>query len=158
MATEYYIVKPKTKQTFYLGKRISTFDGLSIWTYTHEPRFPEWECWEDVVFDFSQNDKYFLESWPDTKVGQIWDFCSKIYEFCNEPVYLDDDCSNNKEWEEWECIDVFDEVFNEPDELEKWSKLYHLIPEEFWVKNDDIICEYETVRTYLERQKEGSRK
>ena len=154
MATEYYIVKPSTKQTFYLGKRISDLEGLCKWSFTREPRYVEWEEWEDVVFDLQQNSRYFLEGWPETTVGQIWDFCSQIWDFCDDKVYMDNDCSENHEWRDWECINVFDDIFEQPvTELEKWSELYQLIPHDHWVIKEEegvrVLHEFETVRNYL---------
>lgn len=165
MATEYYIVKPSTKQTFYLGKRISNLEGLIRWVHTKEPRFPEWEYWEDIVFDLQQNSRYFLEGWPNTTVGQLWDFCSQIYDFCDDKVYLDDDCSGNEEWKNYECIDVFEDIFGTPaTELEKWSELFLLVPKDKWVVKVEegvrVVYEFETVRNYLQelRQKEEENK
>lgn len=159
MGTEYYIVKPKTKQAFYLGKRISYLDGLS----NMEPKYPEWEYWEDVVFDLQQNSRYFLEG-GDMTVGQVWDFCNAIYEFCDSKVFLGDDCdetdsiTNYKNWKDYEVIDVFDDIFSTPSELEKWCDLIQLIPPEEWVtrKEDGIsvIYERETVANYLKKIKE----
>ena len=95
MATEYYIVKPATKQVFYLGKRISCLDGINNWQYKQQASWPEWECFEDIVFDIQENARYFLEGYSDATVGQIWDFANAIYEFCDNAVYLDNDCSDN---------------------------------------------------------------
>ena len=164
MATEFYIVKPATKQVFYLGKRISDLEGLSKWVYTKEARFPEWECWEDIVYDLEQNSRYFLEGWPETTVGQIWDFCYKIWEFCNDKVYMDNDCNDeNQEWKDWEVVDEFEEIFGSPaTELEKWSELYQLVPHDYWVVKEEegvrVLYEYETVRNYLQMLARGEEK
>ena len=159
MGTEYYIVKPKTKQAFYLGRRISYLDGLS----DREPKYSEWEYWEDVVFDLQENSRYFLEG-GDMTVGQVWDFCNAIYEFCDSEVFLGNDCdetdsiTNYKNWKDYEVIDVFDDIFSTPSELEKWCDLIQLIPHEEWVtrKEDGIsvIYERETVANYLKKIKE----
>ena len=149
MATEYYIVKPATKQVFYLGKRISCLDGINNWQYKQQASWPEWECFEDIVFDIQENARYFLEGYSDATVGQIWDFANAIYEFCDNAVYLDNDCSDNfVNWKDWETIDVFEDIF-EMSELEKWSELFQLVPEEDWVTKDHVIYEYETVKQYL---------
>ena len=159
MATEYFIVKPSTKQTFYLGKRIPHLEGLCDWCNTKEARYTEWECFEDVVFDLQQNSKEFLSAWPETTIGQIWDFCYAIYEFCDDKVYMDNDCNdkNTNTWKDWECIDKFEEIF-ELSELDKWRELFILIPKEYWVEtveNDiNIVHEFETVLNYI-KKKEG---
>ena len=159
MSTEYYIVKPEEKKTFYLGKRINDLDGIPIFSKVGEAKYPSWEYWEDVVFDIQENSRYFLEGCSDTTVGQVWDFCYQLYEFCNGPVYLDNDCSDNfSVWKDWETIDVFEEIFGEPTtELEKWADLINLIPFEDWVvKEEDgirVIYELETVANYLQKIK-----
>lgn len=159
MSTEYYIVKPNKKKAFYLGKRISYLEGLS----NTEPKYPEWENWEDVVFDLQENSRYFLEA-GDIKVGQVWDLCYAIYEFCDDKVFLGNDCdetdsiTNYRNWKDFEIIDVFDDIFSTPSELEKWCDLIQLIPHEEWVtrKEDGIsvIYERETVANYLKKIKE----
>ena len=152
MATEYYIVKPKTKQVFYLGKRISYLDGLKDWRYSKKATFPTWECYEDLVFDIYENAKYFLEGHSDATVGQIWDFCSAIWDFCDNEVYFDNDCNDdNLEWRDWQVIDVFEKIFELP-ELEKWAELYQLVPPEEWVTKDHVLYEYETVKNWLQKQ------
>lgn len=147
MASEYYIVKPKTKQVFYLGKRITALEGL----YGKQPHYPAWEYWEDVLTDIQENSNYFLEGCRNNTIGQIWDFCYQIYEFCDSEVYLDNDCSDTYSiWKDWEVIDVFDKIFtNSQDELEKWSELFLLVPEEQWVVEDKVINELETVRQFI---------
>ena len=155
MGTEYYIIKPSTKQKFYLGKRISFLDGIPIWIHSQEARYPEWECWEDVVADIQENARYFLEG--DYRVGQIWDFCSSIYDFCDDKVYLDDDCNdeNSKTWKDYEEIDLFSDILTTEEE---WSSLIELVPKDKWVVKDKIILEFETVKRYLQELKEEENK
>lgn len=159
MATEYYIVKPETKQVFYLGKRISYLDGICEFSRTNEAKYPTWECYEDVVFDIQENAKYFLQGWSDITVGQVWDFCSQIWDFCEGKVYLDNDCSDNhKVWKDWEEIDYLSDLLS-PEE--KWCELVNLVPKEYWItKQEDginILYEFETVQNYLSiiKQKEN---
>lgn len=157
MATEYYIVKPNKKEIFYLGKRISYLDGIPNTDYKLEPDYTTWECWEDVLFDLESNNRSNFIT-PELTVGQVWDFCYALYEFCDDKVYLDNDCSNNsKVWKDWKEINVFEQIF-ETTEIEKWSELFLLVPENEWVheKNSNIILEYETVRNYLQKLKEGT--
>lgn len=155
MGTEYYIIKPSTKQKFYLGKRISFLDGIPTWTHSQEARYPEWECWEDVIADIQENARYFLEG--DYRVGQIWDFCSAIYDFCDDKVYLDDDCNdeNSKTWKDYEEIDLFSDILTTEEE---WSSLIELVPKDKWVVKDKIILEFETVKKYLQELKEEENK
>lgn len=158
MATEYYIVKPKTKQKFYLGKRISHLEGIPTWRYTKDERFPEWETWEDVVFDLEQNSRYFLEG-RDILVGQVWDFCSAIYDFCDSEVYLDNDCNdfNYPNWADYEEVDILSDIMTTE---ERWEELINYIPSEKWVTEDHIVYAFETVKKYLQElgQKEGEQK
>lgn len=157
MATEYYIVKPNKKEIFYLGKRISYLDGIPNTDHKIEPEYPTWECWEDALFDLESNNRSNFIT-PELTVGQVWDFCYALYEFCDDKVYLDNDCSSNfNVWKDWKETDVFEQIF-ETTELEKWSELFLLVPENEWVheKNSNIILEYETVRNYLQKLKEGT--
>lgn len=158
MATEYYIVKPDKKQIFYLGKRVSELEGIPTFSIVGEAKYPEWEYWEDVVSDIQENSRYFLEGCSNSTVGQVWDFCYAIYEFCDDKVYLDDDCNdeNFKNWKDFQEINVFEKIFGEPTtELEKWADLINLIPFEEWIiKKEDgvnVIYERETVANYLQK-------
>lgn len=152
MGTEYYIVKPSTKQVFYLGRRISHLQGLCNWIFSKEARHAEWECFEDVVFDLQENSRYFLEGSSDITIGQVWDFCYQIYEFCDAPVYMDNDCSDNLEWREWEEIDYLSDLLSPED---KWSSLISYVPKEYWIttKKDgiNVLHEFESIQNYLQQ-------
>jgi hypothetical protein len=148
MASEYYIVKPSTKQIFYLGKRITHLEGISNWTYSKQANYVDWECYEDVVMDLQENSKYFVDA--DYRIGQIWDFCNAIYEFCDAPVYMDNDCSDNTEWKDWQEIDVFSDFLTTE---EKWCELVAYVPRKYWIVDQqdiNILLEYETVLNYLQ--------
>lgn len=154
MGTEYYIVKPSQQKIFYLGRRISYLDGISLWQNKQKAEFCQWECYEDVVADINENCRYFLEQ--DLMVGQVWDFANAIYEFCDDKVYLDNDCSDNfVNWKDWEEIDVYSDILTTK---EAWSELISLVPREKWVINNSIINEYETVATYLQEIKQEREK
>lgn len=147
MGTEYYIVKPKQKKIFYLGRRISYLCGITSWHESVLPieQFCEWEGYEDVVADMNENCRYFLEQ--DLMVGQVWDFANAIYEFCDDKVYLDNDCSPNfVNWKDWEEVDVYSDILTTK---EVWGELIYLIPREKWVMDNDIINEFKTVENYL---------
>lgn len=153
MSVEYYIVKPKDKKIFYLGKRINNFDGIPTWHYKKEAEYAQWECYTDVISDLWENNEYFFEA--DLNVGQIRDFCYAIYEFCNAPVYLDNDCNDsNLEWRDYDEIDTFSDLLSSE---EQWSELALLIPEEYHITDEtgNILYELETVKNYiLKTQKE----
>lgn len=156
MGTEYYIVKPKQQKIFYLGRRISYLDGITSWHESALPveQFCEWECYEDVVADINENCRYFLQQ--DLMVGQVWDFANAIYEFCDDKVYLDDDCSPNfVNWKDWEEIDVYSDILTTK---EAWCELIQLVPRDKWIVNNSIINEYETIASYLQEIKEEREK
>lgn len=156
MGIEYYIIKPKTKQKFYLGRRISCLEGLTTWSHTKEAKYPEWECWEDVVFDLQENSRYFLEG-EQYRIGQIWDFCAAIYDFCDAPVYMDNDCNdeNSNTWEDYEEIDVFSDILTTEEE---WCELINLIPQDKWVTEGSVIYEFETVKRFLQELRDARQK
>ena len=51
MGTEYYLVKPQTKELFYLGKRLSSLAGVPTWIHTQKADYAKWETVDDVFLD-----------------------------------------------------------------------------------------------------------
>lgn len=152
MSVEYYIIKPLTKQKFYLGRRISYLTGIPYWSPNTEPGYCSWEYYKEVIEDLWENNEYFFES--DLSMNFLTNFAYAIYEFCDAPVYLDNDCSNNTEWVDYDEIDVFSDLLSSE---EQWSELALLIPEEYHITDEtgNILYELETVKNYiLKTQKE----
>lgn len=145
MGTEYYIIKPATKQKFYLGRRISYLDGINSWCHKQKAEYCNWENYQEVLADIFENSQYFLER--DISMGQLQDFCYAIFEFCNDQVYLDNDCSNNTVWFDYEEIDVYSDILTVKEE---WCELINLVPKEKWIIKDNIIYEFETIEKYLQ--------
>ena len=155
MSVEYYIVKPNKKQLFYLGKRISYLEGIV--NNQHEPEYASYETYEDVWLDIFLNSHYFLEG--DYELEQINNFCYQIFEFCDDKVYLDNDCNDQKIWDEsWEEIDLFDTLESR---IEKWLELIYLIPQDEWVtetrQDVKVVDEFQTVKKYIEKLGESEK-
>ena len=148
MGTEYYIVKPNKKQLFYLGKRISYLDGIPNRAYK-EADYCTWETYTDVILDIQENSPYFLEG--DLYIDQINNFCSAIFEFCDDKVCLDNDCSDTfYQYSDYEEIDVYTDLLTKE---EQWCELINLIPREEWVVENHIIYEFKTIEKYLQKVK-----
>lgn len=146
MGTEYYIIKPNKKQIFYLGKYITHLDGIPNRIYNKEPAYPLWEGYHDVVQDISENCNSFL-CYENLLISQVWEFCQAIYDFCDGPVYLDSDVNDQIEWSNWDEIDVFEQILCSQD----WSSLLDYIPQKYWIKNNEEINTFQTIKQYLEK-------
>jgi len=93
MGIEYYIIKPRTKEMFYLGKDLwYNLEGIP----SKEPNFPEWEDWEDVLCDIIRA-RCFVS---DDTMEYMMNLASEIWDFCDcEEVRLANDCEgDNLEW------------------------------------------------------------
>lgn len=104
MGIEYYIIKPRTKEMFYLGKDLwYNMEGLP----QREPNFTEYRDWEDVACDIIR-----ARCWvSDDRMEYIMELADAIYEFCDcEEVRLANDCEDNAEWlnEYKETVDISD--------------------------------------------------
>ncbi len=144
MGVEYYIVKPSKKQIFYLGRRISYLEGIS--NNIKGADYASYENYQDVWLDVFENSHYFLES--NYELAQLNEFFYEIFEFCDDKVYLDNDCNDNRIWKDWEEID---KTFVLESRIEKWCELIELIPHDQWVVNNHVIDEFETVKKYLKK-------
>ena len=84
MGTEYYIIKPDKKEKYYLGKgRWYELESLNCYT----PQFIRVEHAKELVvnlLDILTGCELYLE--------QIYDIACNIYEWCDAPVYLANDC------------------------------------------------------------------
>lgn len=146
MCTEYYIIKPSKKQIFYLGKRISHLDGIPCRQYK-EADYCTWEDYEDVITDLRENSPYFFEG--DMYIDQIRNFTAAIFEFCDDKVCLDNDCSETfSEYNDFEEIDVFSDLLTKE---EQWCDLISLIPSKDWVVKNNVVYEFETVKNCLHK-------
>ena len=149
MGTEYFLVKPDKKELFYLGRRISCLNGVPEWIHKQEAGYATWETVDDVFFDIFENSRYFLEG--DMLFSEIMDICWAIYDWCDAPVYLDNDCNDyNNEWLEWkETCSVYDYINSD-----EWlsNLVVNKIPKEYWIEKDHILYEKETLENYIIRQ------
>lgn len=92
MGTEYYILKPRTKEMFHLGKDLwYNLEGIS----QREPNFPEWQEYEDTACDIIRARCYV----SDDNMEYIMSLAYEIFEFCDcEEVRLANDCENDISW------------------------------------------------------------
>ena len=162
MSTEYFVVKPEKKELFYLGKRISCFDGMATWL--HKPQkaeYVKWECFDDLFLDLYENNRYFFEGVDDVPLREIWDFCYALYEWCDSPVYLDNDCNDdNTEWREWkETESVYDYIKTTLHGEELIEEIVISdIPEEYWIVKDHVLYGTESLKNFIRKVKEEIKK
>ena len=95
MGIEFYLVKPKKREIFYLGKHFNGFEGIVNFNHVQEARFLDYEDWGDFFWDtLRENFEYFLNC--DIDLDDIQEIIYKIYDWCiSDEVYLDNDCSEN---------------------------------------------------------------
>ena len=98
MGTEYFLVKPSKSEIFYLGKHLYGLEGISEWRYKQKAEYIEYECAKDLFEDIVCN-TYYCEEYM--TFGEVSKLALDIYEWCDEPVYLDSDISDNHEWEDY---------------------------------------------------------
>ena len=100
MGVEHYILKPRTKEMYYLGKGSWHFLG-GIPNYRAD--FTAYDYWEDVACDIIKAGCYSCE---DTMLF-ISSLAEDIFDFCEcEEVRLANDCEMNAN--EW--LDTYTEV------------------------------------------------
>lgn len=92
MGIEYYIIKPRTKEMFYLGKDLwYNMEGIP----QREPNFTEYRDWEDVACDLIRARCYSCE---DT-MEYISLLAQEIYDFTDlEEVRIANDCEDDISW------------------------------------------------------------
>lgn len=95
MATEYFLVKPRKKEYYYLGKRLSEFTHIKSARYGHKEDYHNYECFHDFVMDIIDNNDYFMESMDDETWGNITGFLYNIYEFMDDKILLVHDCQED---------------------------------------------------------------
>lgn len=91
MGTEYWLLSPRTKESFYLGKnRWYQMDKLN---YCHAEE-PDYECTKDVMVDIIEADCWDCE---DT-LGYLLELAHEIFQFTlRGPVQLVNDCMDDFE-------------------------------------------------------------
>jgi hypothetical protein len=104
MGTEYYLLKPEKKETFYLGKHFTGFSNIPNATYhsIESAAYPNYEDWDDFFWNtLRENWEYFLNC--DLTLEQASDVIHEIYDWCvSDKVIFDNDCSSTAHiWAEW---------------------------------------------------------
>ena len=102
MSTEYWIVNPRKKEIFYLGKHWDSLDGINQYTYKAKAEIPTWEDYHEVVLDLIGNNCNYLQ--PTDTLGRINRMAYEIFQWCyGEEVYVDSDASDNcVNWSSWD--------------------------------------------------------
>lgn len=99
MGTEYYILKPKTKQIFYLGKRLHEFGGFP----RYQADFSNYEDFEEFFWEVLQENKEFFFD-LEFNLQEISEILYYIYSWTEyDEIRIGNDCEEGaEEWLEWE--------------------------------------------------------
>ena len=125
MGTEYYLVKPKKKEVFYLGKHFTCPFGVADRTYKNNACFIDQDNFDDFLWDFLRdNSEYFYG----LKLEDIKEVLYKVYEWCSgDKIYFDNDCNDKAEWTDWpetaSLSDIIKEI-TKPRDLSEEFKNY----------------------------------
>ena len=96
MGTEYYLVKPSKREVFYLGKHIQPLECI----HTSVASYLDVDCFSDFFLQCIDSNDGFLDD--EYTYKDIKDFAYLLYEWCNDPVYLSNDCSSDFEfWKDY---------------------------------------------------------
>ena len=121
MGTEYYLVKPDKKETFYLGKHMSCPEGIvdasRSWkseSVNDCANYIDYDCWGDFFWDFLKENEYCFD---DSTLAQAKEIIYEVYNWClSDRVCFDHDCHDNVEWLDWKetgsLIDLFEKINN----------------------------------------------
>lgn len=158
MGTEYYIVKPDKKELYYLGKHIVLSEFKNIAYGKVEAEFPPYNYYEELA-----NAMLEVNYFPDLYVEQVWDIAYDILEWCDSPVYIDNDCSYNflnvKNYKETGSIlnvykkfkDKYSNIFMLEEQLDN---LLELIPTNYYIYNENkMILPIPTIEKYIKESK-----
>lgn len=101
MSAEYYIIKPRTKEKFYLGRQpFYMLEGIN----RHDIQVAEYEHYKDVIKDIIEADCYDL----DDTMEYLTTLANEIFEFVEgEQVQVVSDCDDITYWfqyKEVKCI------------------------------------------------------
>ena len=150
MGNEYYFVKPSKREIFELGKHIQPFEGIN--SYPSQPNWAQYDYFQEFFLDMIETNGSILDG--SYTYEEIVDFAYGLYEWIKEDkVYLDSDCHDNAEWENFEVTgSVYDYCENNPSLLSSLETLIETeIPEEYYETkhgNFDIV---KTLERFIKR-------
>ena len=107
MGIEYYIIKPRTEEKFYLGKDLwYNLEGMP----QREPNFPNYQEWEDVACDIIKARCFS----SDDTMEFIMLLSSEIYDFVeSEEVRIANDCEDEIDWMDYKEVKDIHEICRE---------------------------------------------
>ena len=89
MGIEYYLVKPSKQEIFYLGKHIQPIDCIHV----SVANYLDVDCFLEFFLQCIDSNDGFLGD--EYSYRDIKDFVYLLYEWCDDPVYLSSDCSDD---------------------------------------------------------------
>lgn len=114
MGVEYYLVKPKKKEVFYLGKHIEPFGCIR--THSSTADYIDCDCFHNFFLDILDTNSDGLIGSYNT-LEDVRSFAYLLYEWCDDIVYFSNDCCDDfelfKDYEETGSIIKFCEELEE---------------------------------------------
>ena len=99
MGIEYYLIKPRKKEIFYLGKHMNCPEGIINRIYKDKADYIEYDCFDDFFWDFLREN---YEIFYDFTLESIKEIIYEIYNWCNDDkIYWDNDCREGIKWANW---------------------------------------------------------
>lgn len=160
MATEYYIVKPGSKELYYLGKHLRTFEGINDIRYRCSADYIRYENSHELMMELLDNYDYDC-GWM--TIEQLQYLAHNIYEWCNEPVILDNDCSDtfnnyNDYTETGSVLNVWEDFKIKYNNLytleEQIEEVINLIPLQYHIKdNNNVLLNIATLINFIKEKR-----
>ena len=94
MGVEYYLVKPKKEETFYLGKHIQPLECIRVSAATAD--YIDCDSFLDFFLDLLGNNYDGLVG-SERTLEDVREFAYQLYEWCDDKVYFSNDCCNDFE-------------------------------------------------------------
>lgn len=163
MGIEYFLLKPRSKEYFYLGKHFPHLDGIVSSTYRQistqkdleqNAEYLAYTDSKELLVDIIKNSSSFQDLYLET----IIQFVDMLFEWCTEPVIIINDSSFEysliKDYRETGCILKFLKEFKDTHDnlftlYEDVSELLSLIPSKYWITQDNILQTVPTLAQYI---------
>ena len=98
MGTEYWLVKPNKEEIFYLGKHVQPFNTLA--TSAASADYLEHDYFHDFFIELLETNDGLIGT--EYSYNDMQEFAYQLYEWCNDKVYLSNDCCNDFElWKDY---------------------------------------------------------
>lgn len=98
MGTEYWLVKPNKEEIFYLGKHVQPFNTLAISAASAD--YLKHDYFHDFFIELLETNNGLIGT--EYSYDDMREFAYQLYEWCDDKVYLSNDCCNDFElWKDY---------------------------------------------------------